>query len=122
MKRFLDVYWLIYFAGYLAAIGILLWLHWHNLTTGDNPTSRLADIFTIAAGSASAFAIIVEGGGRIVLLIPKTVKKLLNEGRKQGHKEGREEADAEWEAWLRRRLEAEANNQPFDEPPPSQRE
>ncbi len=57
-----------------------------------------------------------------MLLIPKTVKKLLNEGRKQGHTEGRKEERAKWVEWLNRRNEAEANNQPFDEPPPSQRE
>ena len=49
-----------------------------------------------------------------MLLIPKTVKKLMDEGRKQ--------ANAEWEAWLKRRLKAEANGEPFDEPPPSERE
>ena len=35
--------------------------------------------------------------------------------------QGVEQADAEWEAWLRRRDEARANNEPFDEPPPSYR-
>ena len=49
-----------------------------------------------------------------VLLIPKMVKELINEGRKQER--------AEWEAWLKRREKAEAANEPFDEPPPSERE
>ena len=49
----------------------------------------------------------------MVLLIPAAVKKL--------KEQGRQEERAEWEAWLRRRNEAEANNRPFDEPPPSQR-
>jgi hypothetical protein len=45
----------------------------------------------------------------MVLLIPAAVKKIMEQGR------------AEWEAWLTRRNEAEANNLPFDEPPPSHR-
>jgi len=114
MKRFLDVYWVIYFIGYLVAVAVMLWLHWDDLLYKDNPLLLLATIYGVAAGSASAFAIIVEGGGYIVLLIPKRVKELINEGRKQ--------ANAEWEAWLKRREEAEAANEPFDEPPPSRRQ
>ena len=113
MQRFLDVYWVIYFIGYLVAVAIMLWLHWDGLLYKDNPLLQLATIYGVAAGSASAFAIIVEGGGRIVLLIPAAVKKLRDEVRK--------ETDAEWEAWLKRRTAAEDNKQPFDEPPPSQR-
>jgi predicted transposase YdaD len=58
----------------------------------------------------------------MVLLIPAAVKKLKEQGRQQGRVEGRQEERAEWDAWLRRRNEAEANNRPFDEPPPSQRQ
>ena len=52
----------------------------------------------------------------MVLLIPAAVKKL----KEQGRQEGRAEERATWEAWLGRRDEAEGNNRPFDEPPPSQ--
>ena len=113
MNRFLDVYWVIYFIGYLVAVAVMLWLHWDDLLYKDNPLLLLATIYGVAAGSASAFAIIVEGGGYIVLLIPKRIKELKDEGRK--------EANAEWEAWLKRRDKAAANNEPFDEPSPSQR-
>ncbi len=50
----------------------------------------------------------------MALLIPVVVKEL--------KEQGRQEERAEWDAWLRRRNEAEANNRPFDEPPPSQRQ
>jgi hypothetical protein len=43
------------------------------------------------------------------------------ERHRKWHEEGREEANAAWDAWNRRRLDAVANAQPFDEPPPSQR-
>ena len=53
-----------------------------------------------------------------MLLIPAAVKKLMERGRE----EGRQAERAKWEAWLKRRSEAEANQLPFDEPPPSQRQ
>ena len=34
---------------------------------------------------------------------------------------GRSESDAEWDAWLQRRMQAEQRGEPFDEPPPSAR-
>jgi hypothetical protein len=43
------------------------------------------------------------------------------ERHRKWHEEGREEANAAWEAWNQRRLDAVADSQPFDEPPPSQR-
>ena len=83
MKRFLDVYWVIYFAGYLIAVAVLLWLDWTALLRGDDQVLRLAAIYGVAAGSASAFAILVEGGGRIMLLIPREVRRLVRKGEKQ---------------------------------------
>jgi hypothetical protein len=113
MQRFLDAYWVLYFVGYVLAIIGLGWSHWDGLEERDNRIYLLAAMFGVAAGAASAVAIIVEVGGRMVLLIPAAVKKL--------KEQGRQEERAEWEAWLRRRNEAEANNRPLDEPPPSQR-
>jgi hypothetical protein len=41
------------------------------------------------------------------------------EGRAEGLVEGFAESHAQWEAWNTRRVEAERNNLPFNEPPPS---
>ena len=41
-------------------------------------------------------------------------------GRAEGRVEGRAERDAEWQAWNRRRMEAEAQGRPFNEPPPGE--
>ena len=40
------------------------------------------------------------------------------EGREQGIEEGRAEANQKWQAWNQRRMDAAANDLPFDEPPP----
>lgn len=41
------------------------------------------------------------------------------EGRQEGRQEGQSQTQAQWQAWNQRRLDAEANNQPFNEPPPA---
>ena len=48
----------------------------------------------------------------------EAVEKGRTEGKEEGREEGREEANAAWEAWNSRRLEAEAVGRPFNEPPP----
>ena len=42
------------------------------------------------------------------------------EGRAKGRVEGRAEERAEWRAWNRRRMDAVAQGQPFNEPPPGE--
>ena len=93
MQRFLEVYWVIYFQAYLAAVGLLLWHYWGHLMGGDELVRvyLLAAIFGSAAGGSAVFTIIVEAGGYMVLLIPARIKKLKNEGREEGRVEGREE-------------------------------
>ncbi len=93
MARFLEVYWVIYFQAYLAAVGLLLWHYWGHLMGGDELVRvyLLAAIFGAAAGGSAVFTIVVEAGGYMVLLIPARIKKLKNEGREEGRVEGREE-------------------------------
>ena len=88
MQRFLEVYWVIYFQAYLAAVALLLWLYWGDLTGGDRlmRVYLLAAIFGSAAGGSAVFTVIVEAGGYLVLLIPARIKKLKNEGRKERDK------------------------------------
>jgi flagellar biosynthesis/type III secretory pathway protein FliH len=53
----------------------------------------------------------------------RRVKEAASQGRAEGHAEGRVEGlaqnQAQWLDWLKRREEAERNNHPFNEPPPS---
>ena len=109
----LGKYWIIYYLVYILCVGLFIWQHRADLLHGDNRVHLMAAGFGVSAGVASVFAIAVEVIGRIMLLIPAAVRKLIAEGQQK--------ADAEWEAWLKRRDEAQSNGQPFDEPPPSQR-
>ena len=44
-----------------------------------------------------------------------------SEGRQEGRQEGRAEANKEWETWISRKMQAEANGETFDEPMPTHR-
>ena len=46
------------------------------------------------------------------------MEKGMAEGRAAGRAEAEAEVNAAWKAWNERRLAAEANGEPFDEPPP----
>ncbi len=123
LRKALGKYWVLYYLCYVVSVVVLVWWYWDDLLRGDDPLFRLAAIFGVSAGIASFIAISVELIGRMVLLIPAAVRTIREQGRQEGREEGLEEglqrANAQWEAWLQRRLRAEANNEPFDEPPPS---
>ena len=51
----------------------------------------LAAIFTVSVGTALTSAVLSEGVGYVVLLIPRRIKQLKDEGRMEGRAEGRKE-------------------------------
>ena len=52
-----------------------------------------------------------------MVLFAPIIKRRMEE---KARREARRENNAAWDAWLKRRDEAQANGQPFDEPSPSQ--
>ncbi|MCY3692591.1 MAG: hypothetical protein OXI54_08630 [Chloroflexota bacterium] len=83
------------------------------------PSAIMGD--TTRAGAFWLFAspILVEGAVMVFGWLYSEKKR--QEGHEEGREEGRAERDAEWDAWNQRRMEADANGEPFTEPPPSQR-
>ena len=78
-------------------------------------------IATLAAlqGVATIMAIYQYITNRFTLpVIERHLAQGREEGREEGIEEGRAEANQKWQAWNRRRMDAAANNLPFDEPPP----
>ena len=55
----------------------------------------MSDIFSAAVGYALLAAVVVEGLGRMVLLIPKAVRSIMDKGRAEGHAEGLTEGRTE---------------------------
>ena len=105
-------YWVIYYIVFLVALAFLLGRHWGAVKWDDGSyVFLLAAIFGLSAGVALTFTICTELGGRMVLLIPEAVKKLKDEGRKEERRH--------WVGWNERRMAAERDGLPFDEPPPA---
>ena len=95
VERILGNYWIGYYFVYLVAVLILLYRHNWTLAQWDD-VELLSNVFSTAAGYALVAVVVVEGLGRMVLLIPKTVRSILNKGRQQerkrmlaAHREGR---------------------------------
>ena len=101
VKSAAERYWVIYYLVYLAAAGVglyrywprLLW-YWQQPLLQDDSIYLLAAIFGTALGIALAVAIILEVSGRMVLLIPATVKKIMARGRVEGRDAERERIGA----------------------------
>ena len=54
------------------------------------------------------------------MVLARRLEEGLERLRERRRAEGRAEANREWLAWNTRRLEAEAEGEPFDEPPPGE--
>ena len=116
----------------LSALGLafLLWYEIFENTADTIPETIRAIIRGLAlntAGAAGTSLQIIEGPKFIMVLADYFTKKWLNplkeqlreEGREKGREEATAQVNAQWRDWLRRRTEAEAKGEPFDEPPPS---
>ena len=113
-------YWVIYYLIYVVCVVVLAGLRWQSLARGgDEAIFLLAAIFGVSVGTALLSAIILEGIGYMVLLIPDRIRKLKAEGREEGRQEGRQENQQQWMAWYERQQAAHREGQPFTEPPPA---
>ena len=110
-------YWVIYYLVYVVSVITLTVLSW-RLFSVDNYVYLLAAIFGASLGIALFTAIVSEGIGYMVLLIPRRIEQLKDMGRKEGRTEGRKEANRKWKAWYRRQQAALRTGLLFDEPPP----
>ena len=107
----------------LACLGLVIWLEATDgetvgiVATAISVLERMAAILVTL--SLSIYAL-VEGGA---MLYERYAKRRFQEGREEGRNlgvlEGREAERNEWMAWLKRRDEALAAGEEFDEPPPS---
>ena len=122
-----PVTWVVYAAIYVmtfAGLTVLLWLDLGQHQPGPASVISLLAIVSAAAAGIALFAALSWEVLRAMVLLAPMLKKWIEErarqeGRDEGRQEGEERANQRWEAWLQRRDEAEANNLPFDEPPPS---
>ena len=96
MKRvgqLLDKYWVIYYLTFAGFSVYYLAQYWQTLPGGSifdragvliSEAARLADAFGASAGISVFVLLLIEGVGRMVLLIPAAVRKLKREGQLEG--------------------------------------
>ena len=130
-----KLYFAIFSAQTLALLGLAIW--YEVFVIADD--SWMETIFAIGSGAGpgigviaadsviltEAYFVVIFGG--IVERYQNRLKQREAEGEARGEARGEAKGEARgearanerWEAWNRRRLEAEANGQPFDDPPPS---
>ncbi len=106
-------------------VATLIFYTYIHVFDGANPSWRQApsliieDTTRAAVFWALASPMVVEG---VVMVFGWLyMERKRREVTEKGHAAGRAEANAEWEEWNRRRVEAEAKGEPFIEPPPSAR-
>ena len=92
IRRLAPNYWLGYYGVYLATLVFLCARHRHAITdwSDEGYLFTLAAIFTVSVGTALTSAVLAEGVGYVVLLIPRRIKQLKDEGRVEGRMEERE--------------------------------
>lgn len=124
--RWKTAYFLLFSIQSLAGTGLLSWYEVAQRTEDGAIETVLAIISGMAqVGVAAAVATVVttEVIQNIMVtgeyLRQKLVKPLIEKQRAEGRKEGLEQRQAAWEAWNRRRIDAESKGEPFDEAPPS---
>ena len=83
IEAIVENYWVGYYLTFIFCAAVLLIRHNWTLVQWDN-VALLGDVFSTAAGASIVLVAVVEFGGRMVLLIPKTVKALLARGYAQG--------------------------------------
>ena len=98
-----------------------------NSSWRQAPSLIMGDTIRVALFWVMGSPIVVEGVVMVFgwLMLEKKRQEGREEGREQGREEGRSEGrtetNARWDAWNQRRMQAEANGEPFTEPPPSAR-
>ena len=136
--RWKTAYFLLFSIQSLVGTGLLSWYEIAQRTEDSAVETVLAIVSGVAeVGVAAAVVTVVttEVTQNVMVtgeyLRQKLVKPLIEkqraegraqglaEGLERGREEGIEAERAAWDAWNRRRMDAESNGEPFDEPPPS---
>lgn len=83
-------YWIGYYLLYPVLVAIFSIYNHRELLAGSDRLQTLAVVMGVSAGLASLLAVIIELGGRALLLIPKAVNALLDKGREEAKQEQRQ--------------------------------
>ena len=97
LKRLAPRYWLGYYTVYVLTViaGMIRYRRSLLEPTGNEDLYTMAAIFGVGAGVALTSVIITEAVGYVVLLIPRRIREIKEEGRAEARAEGMREGRAE---------------------------
>ena len=118
----ISLYFALFTSLFIVGIALLIW-------KGDPPTGDWASLALYVwqgsapnALSSAAFSIIIIEAGRGLMVMAGWLEAKLKQRQErrlaEARAEARAETNAKWRAWYERMLEAQAKDDPFDEPPP----
>ena len=116
-----QIYYILFSAQTTIALCLISWREIF-VKDRDTPTETL-----IAIGQASAPLILTIAAETLVIILAmeaiemlaeRYLKKRFEAGEEEGTKKERARAKARFDAWNKRRLKAESEGKPFDEPSP----
>ncbi len=117
-ERWRKLFFAIFSIQTAGIIGLAVWFE----VFAKTEDSWLETIFAIGSDAAPAVAVIAAESIVVVDLV-MILTLLYEDYRKKQYAKALAQGEArereKWQAWNQRRLEAEANGQPFTEPPPS---
>ncbi len=117
-ERWRRLYFAIFSIQIVGLIGLAVWYEVYLQTEDSWQATVFAisrDVGTSAVAVAAESIIVVD----VVMILTLLVEDYLRKRHERDQATGAAQERERWEAWNQRRLEAEANNQPFTEPPPS---
>ena len=105
---------------------VLTWRGWYEVFVAENqagPGGIAIEVisFSPAAGFISMFVMSVLMAGGITVFGKSMYRQGVIAGEERGIVIGKEQGLSEAAAWHRRKIDAEARGEPFDEPPPWER-
>lgn len=89
LRSIAERYWVVYYLVYVAGVAFGASRYHPLREQGKDELFALVAIFALAAGLALLVAIIMEVLGRMVLLIPAEIRRLKEQGRREGRQEER---------------------------------
>lgn len=97
LKRLAPKYWLGYYCVYVGVFAYSTTVFFDTLRKWPEIESLFvaAAIFAVSTGVALLLAVITEGMGYVILLIPNRIRELKEAGREEGFAEGRAESQEE---------------------------
>ena len=114
----ISLYFALFSIQLVLGVGLLIWKG--EPTNGDWASRALhtwQGVAPIAIASAASSVFFIEVG-RGLMVMASWLEAKLKQRQERRLAEARAETNAKWRAWYERMLEAQAKDDPFDEPPP----